>query len=73
MEGSGDFVHGKRRDRFRRGDFLFAPAGLPHSFEGFTDNLLLWVIFYGPEGGENPPPRRAEAAVTRAKGGRKKL
>ncbi len=33
-------------------DVLFAPAGLPHRFEDFTDDLVVWVMFYGPEGGE---------------------
>jgi hypothetical protein len=23
-----------------------------HRFEDFTDDLAVWVIFYGPEGGE---------------------
>ena len=59
VQGIGDFVHGGRRDRFEPGDFLFAPAGLPHRFEAFTDDLLLWVIFYGPEGGDRPHRRRA--------------
>ena len=52
--GSGEFVHGERRERFGPGAFLFAPAGLPHRFENFTDDLAVWVIFYGPEGGERP-------------------
>ena len=52
VSGSGTFVHGERRDPFGPGDFLFAPAGLPHRFEDFTDDLVVWVIFYGPEGGE---------------------
>jgi len=50
--GSGFFVHGDRRDRFGPDDVLFAPAGLPHRFEDFTDDLAVWVMFYGPEGGE---------------------
>ncbi len=52
VSGSGTFVHGERRDPFGPGDFLFAPAGLAHRFEDFTDDLAVWVIFYGPEGGE---------------------
>jgi len=31
---------------------LFAAAGLKHRFENFTEVLVVWVIFYGPEGGE---------------------
>lgn len=51
-EGSGDFVHQGRRQRFGPGDFLFAAAGEQHRFEDFTDDLAVWVMFYGPEGGE---------------------
>jgi mannose-6-phosphate isomerase-like protein (cupin superfamily) len=50
--GSGEFVCGERRHRFGPGDFLFVPAGLAHRFEHFTDDLVVWVLFYGPEGGE---------------------
>jgi hypothetical protein len=28
------------------------PAGMTHRFESFTDDLTVWVIFYGPQGGE---------------------
>jgi mannose-6-phosphate isomerase-like protein (cupin superfamily) len=53
-QGSGTFVHGDQRERFETGDFLFAAAGVVHRFEEFTDDLVVWVIFYGPEGGEQP-------------------
>jgi mannose-6-phosphate isomerase-like protein (cupin superfamily) len=52
VHGSGEFVSGGRRSAFGPGDFLFAPAGMIHRFENFTSDLTLWVIFYGPEGGE---------------------
>jgi mannose-6-phosphate isomerase-like protein (cupin superfamily) len=41
-----------RRVPFRPGDALFAAAGEVHRFEDFTEDLLTWVVFYGPEGGE---------------------
>jgi hypothetical protein len=31
---------------------LFAAAAVQHRFENFTADLVVWVIFYGPEGGE---------------------
>ena len=34
------------------GDAIFAAAGEDHRFEDFTEDLLTWVVFYGPEGGE---------------------
>jgi mannose-6-phosphate isomerase-like protein (cupin superfamily) len=52
VNGSGEFVNGDARHRFGPGDFLFVPAGVAHRFENFTDDLVVWVIFYGPEGGE---------------------
>ena len=50
--GSGTYVYGDERVAFGPGDLLFAPAGVVHRFEDFTDDLALWVFFYGPEGGE---------------------
>jgi mannose-6-phosphate isomerase-like protein (cupin superfamily) len=52
LRGSGWFVNGPSRDRFGPGDVLFVPAGTVHRFEGFTDDLQVWVVFYGPQGGE---------------------
>lgn len=51
-QGSGVFFDGETRRDFQRGDLLFAPAGSEHRFENFTDNFAVWVMFYGPEGGE---------------------
>jgi hypothetical protein len=31
---------------------LFAAAGVAHRFENFTDDVVVWVLFYGLEGGE---------------------
>jgi mannose-6-phosphate isomerase-like protein (cupin superfamily) len=52
VEGSGDFVLEENRQPFGPGDLLFAAAGEAHRFENFSDDLVVWVIFYGPEGGE---------------------
>ena len=51
-QGGGQFLNGDERHPFGPGDLLFVPAGVTHRFEDFTDDLLVWVIFYGPEGGE---------------------
>jgi mannose-6-phosphate isomerase-like protein (cupin superfamily) len=50
--GSGTFVVEGERMPFVPGDALFAAAGEVHRFENFTEDLLVWVMFYGPEGGE---------------------
>ncbi|MBO0721707.1 MAG: cupin domain-containing protein [Blastocatellia bacterium] len=51
-QGSGVFFDGATRRRFRAGDLIFAPAGSEHRFEEFTEDFAVWVMFYGPEGGE---------------------
>jgi mannose-6-phosphate isomerase-like protein (cupin superfamily) len=53
VKGQGWFWMDGSRERFGPGDFIFAPAGVPHRFEDFSDDLAVWVIFYGPEGGED--------------------
>ena len=51
-QGSGTFFNGQTRCSCGLGDVLFAPAGSEHRFEDFTGDFALWVMFYGPEGGE---------------------
>lgn len=50
--GSGEYVCGDTRTAFGSTDLLFAAAGVAHRFENFTGDLAVWVLFYGPEGGE---------------------
>jgi mannose-6-phosphate isomerase-like protein (cupin superfamily) len=50
--GRGMFVDGDARYAFGPGDMLFVPAGRVHRFEEFSDDFVVWVMFYGPEGGE---------------------
>jgi len=52
VRGRGVLFHDGRRDRFEPGDLLFVAAGIEHRFEDFSDDLAVWVIFYGPTGGE---------------------
>ena len=52
VTGTGEFVCGEARQAFGPGDILFAAAGVVHRFENFSGDLTLWVMFYGPEGGE---------------------
>ena len=53
-QGNGVFLNGDERHAFACGDALFVPAGVPHRFESFSDDLAVWVMFYGAEGGEKP-------------------
>lgn len=57
VRGTGEFQAAGARYRFGPGDLLFVPAGVAHRFEDFSDDLAVWVIFYGPEGGERPPAK----------------
>jgi mannose-6-phosphate isomerase-like protein (cupin superfamily) len=50
--GKGLFFDGERRHSVESGSFLFVPAGQVHRFEDFSADLVVWVVFYGPEGGE---------------------
>ena len=54
MRGFGDFVRAGERVRFEPGDMLMVPAGMEHRFENFTDDLTIWVMFWGPQGGDAP-------------------
>jgi mannose-6-phosphate isomerase-like protein (cupin superfamily) len=58
--GNGEYICGDTRTKFGPTDLLFAAAGIEHRFENFTNDLAVWVLFYGPEGGERSPekPRR---------------
>lgn len=51
--GTGDFVCGDSKQSFGPTDLLFAAAGVVHRFENFSADLVVWVLFYGPEGGES--------------------
>ncbi len=55
VQGRGEFINGSDRHAFGPGDFLFVPAGVKHRFVDFTNDLVVWVVFYGPEGGERAP------------------
>ncbi len=52
MQGSGEFLCGDNQRAFGSGDVLFVPAGLEHRFIDISDDFQVWVVFYGPEGGE---------------------
>ena len=51
--GQGFFFDGERRQAVEAGSFLFVPAGHVHCFEDFSSDFVVWVAFYGPEGGES--------------------
>ena len=52
IRGRGVLIHDGKRDEFESGDLLFVAAGTEHRFEDFTEDLAVWVVFFGPQGGE---------------------
>jgi mannose-6-phosphate isomerase-like protein (cupin superfamily) len=52
--GRGVLFHDGQREPFEAGDLMFIAAGTEHHFEDFTEDLAVWVVFYGPKGGEVP-------------------
>jgi mannose-6-phosphate isomerase-like protein (cupin superfamily) len=52
VRGCGVLVHDGRRDSFETGDLMFIAAGTEHHVEDFSEDLTVWVIFYGQQGGE---------------------
>ena len=54
VRGRGVLFHNGRREPFGPSDFLFVAAATEHRFEDFSDDLLMWRVFYGAKGGEVP-------------------
>jgi mannose-6-phosphate isomerase-like protein (cupin superfamily) len=52
VKGRGVLVHDGKRDSCEAGDAMFVAAGTEHHFEDFSEDLAVWVVFYGPRGGE---------------------
>ena len=52
IKGHGTFLRENKRMPCKKNDVLFVPAGMEHRFENFSDDFAVWVIFYGPDGGE---------------------
>lgn len=53
-KGAAVLVTGTERRPAPTGTFLFVAAGHPHHFEEISPDFAVWVMFYGPEGGELP-------------------
>jgi mannose-6-phosphate isomerase-like protein (cupin superfamily) len=51
-KGNGQFFNGEDTINVEERSFLFVPAGVEHRFLNFSEDFTVWVIFYGPEGGE---------------------
>jgi mannose-6-phosphate isomerase-like protein (cupin superfamily) len=47
--GRGKFRVGGRVDAVAPGALLYAAAHEVHRFEEFSDDFVVWVVFYGPQ------------------------
>jgi mannose-6-phosphate isomerase-like protein (cupin superfamily) len=52
ISGHGMFEYEGETTDFEPGDCFFVPAGDEHRFMNFSDDFAVWVLFYGPRGGE---------------------
>jgi mannose-6-phosphate isomerase-like protein (cupin superfamily) len=51
-QGKGNFVRAGERVACGPGDVLFVPANVEHRFVDCSPGFAVWVMFYGPKGGE---------------------
>jgi hypothetical protein len=54
ISGGATFV--SEKDAFlscNAGDLVFCPAHLKHNFKDFTKDFVVWILVYGPIGGES--------------------
>jgi len=50
--GTATFFDGETRVSVEQGGLLFVAAGREHRFEQMSADFAVWVMFYGPVGGE---------------------
>jgi mannose-6-phosphate isomerase-like protein (cupin superfamily) len=48
VSGRGEFESEGATHTFAPNDVFFVPAGEKHRFTQFTDDLVVWAVFYGP-------------------------
>jgi hypothetical protein len=47
LAGSSEFAMGSEQRTVKSGDLIFVPAGMPHRFLDFSEDLAVWIIFFG--------------------------
>lgn len=52
ISGSGRFVKAGEERAFSAGDAIFAEAGCEHHFAEITPDMRMWILYWGPDGGE---------------------
>jgi len=64
-QGRARFFDGNMHHGLEPGACLFVAAGQSHRFEAMSADFAVWVLFYGPEGGETAAPGAPAVANTR--------
>lgn len=52
VQGMGEILSNKDRQKLTPGDFMFVAAGRIHGLIGLTPDFTVWDVSYGPDGGE---------------------
>jgi mannose-6-phosphate isomerase-like protein (cupin superfamily) len=52
VSGVAELIIEGKSHACKTGDALFVPARKDHRFENFSDDFIVWAIFWGPKGGE---------------------
>ena len=55
VSGSAEYCDADGRHRVTQSAAVFVAAGVEHRFESMSKDFAVWVVFYGPEGGEPAP------------------
>lgn len=56
VSGQAGFTRGAEHVSVGPGDLLFVPARMEHRFDHMSADFAVWVVFYGPAGGERDNP-----------------
>jgi mannose-6-phosphate isomerase-like protein (cupin superfamily) len=56
VSGNAGFTRGSEHASVGPGDLLFVPARMEHRFDNMSEDFAVWVVFYGPAGGERDNP-----------------
>ena len=54
IRGRGNLIRDGEGDPFESGDLVFVAAGAEHRFGDISEDLAVWRVFYGAQGGEVP-------------------
>jgi Cupin domain len=55
--GQSEFILGDGLRTVKAGDLIFVPAGMPHRFVNFSNDLAMWIVFFGKRHeGYDPTP-----------------